>query len=74
MVTVGMTSIEQIGEAAGLVWQALHKNGPLSLTKLVKQVTVPRDLILQALGWLAREGKIEIIESKRGRIISLRNT
>ena len=73
MVTVGMTCIEQIGEAAGRVWHVLNDNGPMSMTKLVKELGAPRDLILQGLGWLAREGKIEIVESKRGRIISLRD-
>jgi hypothetical protein len=27
---------------------------------------------MQAIGWLAREDKIEITETKRGRILSLR--
>jgi hypothetical protein len=62
----------QIGETAGLVWHALEKNGPLSYTKLVKLLSVPRDTVMQAVGWLAREGKVDIEESSRGRIVMLR--
>lgn len=65
-------SITQIGETAGAVWHALNENGPLSLAKLTKVVEAPRDLILQAIGWLAREDKIEIEETGRGKVISLR--
>jgi hypothetical protein len=62
----------QIGETAGTVWHVLNEQGPLSMAKLAKAVDAPRDLVLQAIGWLAREDKIDIEESGRGRIISLR--
>ena len=52
-------SLEQIGEAAGIVWRALSNHGPLSMTKLFKHVKddgdLSRDLALQETGWLARE-------------------
>ena len=64
--------VVQIGETAGLVWEALRDNGPLSLAKTVKVVGRPRDLVMQALGWLAREDKICIEEDGRSRIVSLR--
>jgi hypothetical protein len=64
--------IHQIGETAGAVWGALAEHGPLSLTKLLKVVGQPRDSVLQAVGWLAREGKINIVEERRNRILSLR--
>ena len=44
----------------------------MSLAKLVKQVGFSRDQVMQAVGWLAREDKVEIQETNRGRIISLR--
>ena len=73
MATVSPTScVEHIGETAGLVWAALDENGPLSLAKVVKTVGKPRDLVMQALGWLAREEKILIEEEGRTRIVSLR--
>jgi hypothetical protein len=64
--------ITQIGETAGAVWHVLNDQGPLSIAKLVKAVDAPRDLVLQAVGWLAREDKVEIDDSSRGRVISLR--
>ena len=66
------SAVQQIGETAGAVWHALDENGSLSLAKLVDQVGGNRDVVMQAVGWLAREGKIEIAETKRGRIVSLR--
>jgi hypothetical protein len=62
----------QIGETAGVVWKTLNDHGPMTLAKLVKAVGVPRDLTMQAIGWLAREDKIQIDEDRRSRILSLR--
>jgi len=67
-----MSVNEQIGETAGVVWKLLSEGGPLSLAKLVERVGVNRDVVMQAVGWLAREDKIEIVETKRGRTVSLR--
>lgn len=63
--------VTQIGEAAGAVWRVLADRGPLSLAKLVKEVGLPRDLVMQAVGWLAREDKLAIDDS-RSRMVSLR--
>lgn len=70
--TNNSSAVHQIGEAAGAVWKALNKNGPLSVAKLAESTNVNRDLFMQALGWLARENKIDISETKRGRIVSLK--
>jgi hypothetical protein len=64
--------LEQIGQTAGLVWHALDEHGPQSVTKLAKMVSAPRDIVMQAVGWLAREEKLDINETRRGRIVSLR--
>ncbi len=64
--------VAQIGETAGTVWKALAENGPLSMAKLVKAVGEPRDTVMQALGWLAREDKVWIEEEGRSRVVSLR--
>lgn len=63
--------LTQIGETAGVVWHTLHEKGPLSIAKLVKEVGAPRDLVMQAVGWLAREEKLSFDES-RSRVVSLR--
>lgn len=64
--------VEQIGNVAGLVWQTLKDQGRLSFTKLFKEVDAPKELVLQAIGWLAREDKIEIDEQGRTKTIALR--
>ena len=66
--SVGM---QQIGETAGAVWRVLSDHGPLSVAKVVERVGGNRDLVMQAIGWLAREGKLDIVETKRGRVLSL---
>ena len=73
MATVAPNScVEQIGETAGTIWQILSEDGSLSMAKLVKTVGEPRDTVMQALGWLAREEKLCIDEAGRSRIVSLR--
>jgi len=61
-----------IGEMAGVVWSTLSENGTMTMAKLVKAVGEPRDTVMQALGWLAREDKIDIAEDGRSRVVSLR--
>lgn len=63
--------VQQVGEVAGIVWHCLRDQGPMSNAKLAKEVDAPRDLVMQAVGWLAREGKIVIVEGSRGRKIEL---
>jgi hypothetical protein len=63
--------VAYIGETAGVVWRVLSENGPMSLTKLVKAVDEPRDTVMQALGWLARENKVCIEDEGRTRMVSL---
>ena len=46
--------IPRVGETAGVVWRTLDSAGPMSMAKLVKATGQPRDVVLLALGWLAR--------------------
>lgn len=72
MATVESVSlIDQIGETAGEVWHKLLEHGQLTFTQLAKEVDAPRDRVMQAVGWLAREDKIRIEEQPRRRVISL---
>jgi hypothetical protein len=73
MATAQHSSLEQIGDTAGLVWHHLNANGPRTLTQLAKDVDAPRDVIMQAVGWLAREDKIVIDEDRNKKIVSLRD-
>ena len=63
--------VAAIGEMAGMVWSILSENGPMTMAQLVKAVGEPRDTVMQALGWLAREDKINIVEENRSRVVSL---
>jgi hypothetical protein len=72
MTTSEKDPLQQIGHTAGLIWKQLSENGPMSMAKLVKAVGEPRDTAMQALGWLAREDKLQIEENGRSRTISLR--
>ena len=63
--------VQQIGETAGAVWNALAENGSMSVAKLARHFETPRDVTMQAIGWLAREDKIEIEETSRGRVVTL---
>lgn len=54
-------TLEEIGLAAGEVWGALSNgNGDQTLATIKKSVDAPADLVLLALGWLAREDKLAI--------------
>ena len=67
-----LTGAARIGDAAGEIWQYLNQSGPLSLTTLTKEIDIPRDLVMQAVGWLAREDKIWIDEDRRTKKIGLK--
>lgn len=49
---------EKIGLLAGKVWQILAKNGETSLPQLPKMLKEKEASVYQALGWLAREDKV----------------
>ena len=48
--------INNIGNNAGLVWNALNTNGKMTETKLKKETGLASAEFFAALGWLAREG------------------
>jgi hypothetical protein len=60
--------VMQIGETAGLVWKTLAAKGPLSIAKLTSETGVPRELLLQAVGWLAREDKLAFEEGRTRKV------
>ena len=50
---------EAIGAWAGLVWNALNEADVLGLKQL-KKISKLKDKEVFAIGWLAREGKVNI--------------
>jgi hypothetical protein len=67
-------NIQTIGEVAGLVWNFLQSNGKSTLRVLEKEVDASPDLVQMAVGWLAREGKVEIEQEKRSIKVWLADT
>lgn len=53
--------ITWIGLCAGEIWRYLDKNdGRAALQAMLSKIDAPRETILMAVGWLAREGYILI--------------
>jgi len=63
--------VESIGLVAGWVWKYLDEHGAVTLSKLAREIDAPRDMVMQGVGWLAREGKVEFHEGPRSKMISL---
>src|ERR1700732_3973945 len=50
---------DPIGATAGALWQILSDDGSATFACLMQEVGVPESLFYMAVGWLAREGKLE---------------
>ena len=65
---------ETIGMYAGSVWVALSTADALGVKQIKKMTKLKDKEVYSALGWLAREGKVEILpdpEDDKELIISL---
>lgn len=62
---------ERIGEVAGEVWDVLEDEGESSVSAIVKALDAPRSRVHMAVGWLAREDKLEFIDKGRGNAVRL---
>ncbi len=63
---------EQVGFTAGKVWQALNDSGPQTVVQLKKKLNGSGDLVGFALGWLAREDKIDLSQDKKNIKVALK--
>ncbi|MFQ5632869.1 MAG: winged helix-turn-helix domain-containing protein [bacterium] len=54
---------QSIGEMAGKVWHELRNNGEISTAKLRTKLKTDAFTLNAALGWLAREDKVELVKS-----------
>jgi len=68
----GTHMIEQIGETAGAIWQYLEKTGDATISQLIKSVKADDFLVAAALGWLAREDKVEVYVKGRSKRVKLK--
>ncbi|MBI1941084.1 MAG: winged helix-turn-helix domain-containing protein [Acidobacteria bacterium] len=55
----------QVGETAGRVWELLSSEGPQTLAQLKKKLKGSGDVLSFAIGWLAREDKIDLSAEKK---------
>ena len=56
---LGELGYDQIGFVAGDVWLYLTDNGETSLATLKKEIDTTPELLCAAVGWLAREDKLD---------------
>lgn len=63
---------QAIGETAGKIFKALEKNGSLNPSSLQREIQVSDSaLFQQAVGWLAREGKLNFEKKGKTEKLSL---
>ncbi len=62
----------QVGETAGAVYRLLESEGALTTVQLKKKLNSKADLLSYALGWLAREDKIDFVPEKKSLKIQLK--
>jgi len=60
-----------IGETAGIVWKTLGAKGKTALTALPKLVDLDAAIVQQAVGWLAREHKVEFETQGKAILVKL---
>jgi hypothetical protein len=61
----GMEINVQVGETAGRIWHLLNDEGPQTFPQLKRKIDGSGELLSFALGWLAREDKVDITQEKR---------
>ncbi len=64
--------ITEIGIVAGEIWHVLDQQGKCTLQELCSALERPREIILMSLGWLCREGHVELLTQDAGYTIRLR--
>ena len=63
---------EYFGVNAGMVWKVLKNAGrPLTAREIARTAGLKITDVYGALGWLGREGKIEIVEEGKRRLYRL---
>ena len=67
-----MTTVGSIGDTAGEVWSYLEKHGRSSISAVEKGAGGSKREVQMAIGWLAREDKIELAEEKRALYVWLK--
>ena len=66
--------IDKYGRNAGKIWKTLNVNGSLSKTRLIRNTKLKNDEFHSAIGWLARENKINKQNRTQSSLYSLGET
>jgi predicted ArsR family transcriptional regulator len=66
-----MTMHHDVGETAGKVWHLLHQRGPATVAEIATGVGCQREAVERAIGWLAREDKLDFHGTGHGEKLSL---
>ena len=61
-----------IGDAAGKIWEYLDNNEPTSVSKVTKETGLSRNDVQRAIGWLAKEDKLNFEMDGRTELLSLK--
>ena len=64
---------DEIGNAAGVVWEFLDQHGDTALVTLKERTGLSEGILFMALGWLAREEKVTPLKEGRTIRVSLTN-
>jgi len=64
--------LDAMGAAAGELWKYLNTNGPSSATKITKETSLDSKSVQRAVGWLASEGKLEVVMKGRTELLALK--
>ena len=62
----------KIDSAAGVLWKYLDKKGASSVSKITKETKLDAKSVQRAIGWLAKEDKLNIALEGRTETISLK--
>lgn len=62
----------RVGHTAGKIWGELAEGGPQTAAQLKKKLNGEGDLVNLAIGWLAREDKVDIIAEKKSFRVTLK--
>jgi len=63
---------DEIGAAAGVIWNRLQANGETTAAQLKKATKLDPPVFEWAIGWLAREDQIVITPSKKSYVMRLK--
>jgi hypothetical protein len=61
----------ELGMTAGDVYRKLGVEGEMSMSRLKKEVGQNDVMVTMAVGWLAREGKVNLAKQRNGLRIAL---